>query len=300
MLNTLTRKLKRALANPALASYGVRLRLLRRFGRKEFVAAEGARSRSEAGLYVAFVQKAVSDYETFRNFKRHPSYRSVLEHTTEEEGAKYLAILREEGAHILAEIERLRANDGIGNPFTFVYPDIGRISPSTLRYMKVASDLYRLFGGDLGEKIAEIGVGYGGQTFVNDRVFAIRECHLFDLPPVLQLASRFLESFILSGSYRLSSLNQHAGDERYDLVVSNYAFSEFPETLQRAYVAKILSKARRGYLTMNTGREKTKNKLSVAELRDLLPPFEILEERPQTAATNYILVWGHKTAPAPI
>jgi putative sugar O-methyltransferase len=299
MFDRISRKLARAIKNPALASYGFRLRLLRRFGRKEFVAAEGARSRSEAGLYVAFVQKAVRDYDAFRNFKRHPSYRSVLEHTTQDEGAKYLAILREEGAHLLERIESLRANDSIGNPFTFDYPGIGSISPSTLRYMKVASDLQRFFGDDLGAKVAEIGVGYGGQMFVNDRVFAIRAYHLFDLPPVLQLASKFLESFILSGSYRLSTLNQHEGDEIYDLVVSNYAFSEFPETLQRAYIAKILAKARRGYLTMNTGREKTKNKLSLAELRDLLPPFEIFEERPQTAATNYIVVWGHKTAPAP-
>lgn len=258
---------------------------------------EGARSRSEAGLYVAFVQEAVRNYRTFQNFKRHPSYRSVLEHTTQEEGAKYLAILREEGAHILAQIESLRANDAVGNPFTFAYPDIGRISPSTLRYMKVACDLHRHFGAKFGEKVAEIGVGYGGQMFVNDRVFAFREYHLFDLPPVLQLASKFLESFILSGSYILSTLNQNAGDEVYDLVVSNYAFSEFPESLQRAYITKILAKARRGYLTMNTGREKTKNKLSLAELRELLPPFEILEERPQTAATNYILIWGHNAAP---
>ncbi len=179
----------------------------------------------------------------------------MLEHTTQDEGAKNLTILREESAHLLERIESLRANDSIGNPFTFEYPDVGRISPSTLRYMKVASDLHRLFGGDLGGKVAEIGVGYGGQMFVNDRVFAILEYHLFDLPPVLQLASKFLESFILSGSYLLSTFIQHTGDEIYDLVVSNYAFSEFPETLQRAYVAKILAKARRGYLTMNTGRK---------------------------------------------
>lgn len=299
MFDRITRKLKRAIENPVLATYGIRLRLLRLFGRREFIAAQGARSRSEGGLYVAFVQKAVRDYGAFENFKRHPSYRSVLEHTTQEEGAKYLAILQEEGVDILAQIERLRANDSIGNPFTFDYPGIGRLSPSTLRYMKVAADLHRHFGANLGSNIAEIGVGYGGQMFVIDRIFRFGRYHLFDLPPVLQLASKFLESFVLSSSYKLSTLNQHAGDETYDLAISNYAFSEFPETLQRAYIAKILAKSRRGYLTMNTGREKTKNKLSLAELRDLLPPFEIFDERPQTAATNYILVWGHKSTPAP-
>jgi putative sugar O-methyltransferase len=299
MFEKLRRKLQDAIAHPELALYGTRLRLLRRFGKREFIAREGERSRSEAGLYVAFVQKAVRNYGAFADFKRHPSYRSVLEHTTQEHGARYLDIVRQDSPHIVDLIDRIKVNDSVGNPFLFEYPGIGRISPSTLRYAKVASDLHRHFDGDLGHKIAEIGVGYGGQMFVNDCVFKIGEYHLFDLPPVLQLASKFLESFVLAGSYKVSTLNQHTGGDVYDLAISNYAFSEFPESLQRAYVAKILSKARRGYLTMNTGLDRTSNKLSLSDLRNLLPPFEVFEERPKTAATNYVIVWGHKAATSP-
>jgi hypothetical protein len=80
-------------------------------------------------------------------------------------------------------------------------------------------------------------------------------------------------------------------------VLSNYAFSELPAQLALKYVEKVLSKARRGYLTMNSGRgtgERNRGKLSIEDYNNLLPAFEIREEHPRTGPDNYILVWGHK------
>jgi hypothetical protein len=68
-------------------------------------------------------------------------------------------------------MERFKINDLVGSPTTYVYHRFGRISPSTLRYVKVASDLRRLFGDLTGAKVAEIGVGYGGQLLVLDQIF---------------------------------------------------------------------------------------------------------------------------------
>jgi hypothetical protein len=101
----------------------------------------------------------------------------------------------------------------------------------------------------------------------------------------------------VNGSYKPMTLNKNAGDDEYDLVISNYAFSELPSTLQRVYIKKILSKAKRGYLTMNSGLADsafTGDKLSLQELRGLLPRFEIFDEVPLTAQNNYLIVWGHK------
>jgi hypothetical protein len=74
-------------------------------------------------------------------------------------------------------------------------------------------------------------------------------------------------------------------------VISNYAFSELPSHLQRTYIKKVLSNSKRGYLTMNSGRGSSRDegKLSIDELRELLPSFEIHEEKPQTASNNYAL-----------
>ena len=297
MPSTFPQKIVKGLKRPGSAMNFLKWRFSQNFGSKEFVAEEHNRSESEGGPYVAFVQRAVQHYNVFRSFKRHPSYRTVLEHVNAGEGAKYLDVIKSQSPQILNRVEKFKENDLIGNPITHSYPQIGNISPTTLRYMKVASDLQKYFGDDLGKKIVEIGVGYGGQLLVNDRLFNISEYHLYDLPPVLNLASKYLESFILDCSYKISTLNQSSGDEVFDLVISNYAFSELPSHLQRSYIKKIISKASKGYLTMNSGMGSSRHtgkRLSVNELRELLPPFEIIDEIPKTSPDNYIIIWGHR------
>jgi hypothetical protein len=265
----------------------------------EFVGAPENRSESDNGAYVAFVERAVRDYATFETFKAHPAYQAILEHVTKEQGAGYLDEIARLAPDLIDRIEEFKANDRIGGGTVHDYPRVGRIGPTTLRYVKVAADLRRHFGPTPGHAIAEIGVGYGGQMLVFDRLFAYGSYDLFDLPPVLALASKYLESHLLKGAYTTSTLNRCRGDAVYDLAISNYAFSELPAGLQRRYAEKILAKARRGYLTMNSGRPDSAfphNHLSMDELRALLPPFEVFDEVPSTAANNYIIVWGHRDA----
>jgi len=81
------------------------------------------------------------------------------------------------------------------------------------------------------------------------------------------------------------------------LVISNYAFSELPLELQKIYIEKVIRKSKRGYLIMNSGMNnfsgRSDGKLHLAELRTLLPVFEILDEIPNTGPDNYVIVWGH-------
>ena len=260
-----------------------------------YIGTDLNRSESDNGAYVSFVQSAVADYKCFTTFKRHPSYTEILEHASQAEGRTYLDIIKSESPDFIALGDAFKVNDLVGTPATFNYDGIGAISPSTLRYMKVASDIRKLFGDNIGQTIAEIGVGYGGQLLINDRIFKMARYDLFDLPPVLSLASRYLESHILNCSYRTMTLNQHAGDEHYDFVISNYAFSELPSKLQLKYIEKIISRSARGYLTMNSGLANSafqSDKLSIDELKARLPAFEVLAERPLTHPGNYIIVWG--------
>lgn len=253
--------------------------------------------RSASADYVSIVTKAASDFRVFSTFKSDPTYRVSLEHVTPEQGEKYLAIIKDQSPEFLDQFDRFKINDLIGTPITHSYPGIGMISPTTLRYIKVASDLQKYFGFDIGKKIAEIGVGYGGQLLVNDQIFKVKEHHLYDLLPVLNLVERYLEEHVLNCAYKSSTLNQNSGDERYDLVISNYAFSELPSKLQDKYIEKILVNASKGYLTMNSGFEDsafTTDKLSIDELRHKLPAFEVFEEQPLTWRHNCIIVWGHK------
>jgi putative sugar O-methyltransferase len=264
---------------------------------EDFVGSPGNRSVSDSGEWVPLVAKAARDFSVFSKFKSDPIYRKVLEHVTPEQGEKYLAIIEHQSPEFLEQFYRFKINDLIGTPIMHSYPGIGLISPTTLRYIKVASDLQKYFGFDIGKKIVEIGVGYGGQCLVNDQVFKVKEHHLYDLPPVLNLVERYLEAHVLNCAYMSSTLNQNSGDERYDLAISNYAFSELPSRVQSKYIEKILVNASKGYLTMNSGLETsafTTDKLSIDELRRKLPPFEIFDEQPLTYPHNYIIVWGHK------
>jgi len=263
----------------------------------EYAGAGDNRSASDNGDYVRFVRSALADYAVFKDFKRHPSYRAILEHVSPEEGRRYLDILRAEAPDLFGRCDEFKVNDLVGNPLRHAYPEVGEISPTTLRYMKVAADLRRLFGTDGITEVAEIGVGYGGQLLINDRVFGPRHHHLFDLAPVLELASRCLEGHVLRGSYQGQTLNRCPGRAGYDLVISNYAFSELPSALQREYVRKVLAKSARGYLTMNSGRPGTPftgDYLSLEELRRLLPAFEVVDETPAPQWPNYVIIWGHR------
>ena len=253
------------------------------------------RSDSENESYGKAVVSVLKSQKAFDNFKRNHSYREILEHVSAELGRDYLDIVRERNDGLFEKaIETVLVSDDIGNPVKCRYNEIDLpLSPTTLRYLKVASDLRGLFGNNLG-RTAEIGCGYGGQTYVNDQLLSVDCVTLFDLPFVNKLIERYLNTVLLNGAYRTTVINQ-AEPNDYDLAISNYAFSELPSSLQCKYIEKVLAKSKRGYLTMNSGLSgpHSHGKLSLEELRELMPKFEVYEEEPLSSPYNYIVVWGH-------
>jgi putative sugar O-methyltransferase len=254
---------------------------------------EKNQSDSDREYYLSAVKRALDSSNGFANFKRDPDYQRVLEHVTRSQGRDYLQIVKNERPEFLDK-QQWKKNDKIGNPIKYKYDDVGYVSPTTLRYLKVASDLYTYFGEDIGKNIAEIGGGYGGQALILDTLHNFREYRIFDIPEVNELIAKYLESYLLNGSYSVTTLNNSTKQD-YDLVISNYAFSELPSDIQRMYINKILANSDRGYLTMNSGKggKRSEGKLSVEELENLLPQFEIHEEIPKTAEHNYIIVWDN-------
>ena len=267
-----------------------------RSGGKLFTHSTEYRSDSENGDYAASIQNALSNQNSFDNFKRSAEYQAILEHAGYAHGNNFLKILNQRTDGLLKEgLNTVLILDDVGNPIKHRYSGIDiPLSPSTLRYLKVTSDLYGLFGKDLGE-VAEIGCGYGGQAFVNDQMLDVQLSTLFDLPIVNKLIDRYLNTHIFNGAYRTAVINK-TQPKNYDLVISNYAFSELPIKLQLAYINKVIAKSAKGYLTMNSGLggPHSDGKLSLEQLRTYLPSFEIFEDEPGTAH-NYIIIWGHKS-----
>ena len=83
-----------------------------------------------------------------------------------------------------------------GGGVIYDYSPIGKISPSTLRYIKVLSDLILYFGNLDNLRICEVGVGYGGQARIINSIFTPHSYDFVDLNAVLLLAQKYLSNYL--------------------------------------------------------------------------------------------------------
>lgn len=161
-------------------------------------------SASDNGAYPEFCYIASKHDEIFQNFKRHPVYTQILEHVTPEQGKAYIEVaLNNPALKIDGEKWKiLLKNDSVGNPRTATYQFENAsitCSPTTLRYIKVLSDIISLFDADSIRSVSEIGIGYAGQCRILMNMLPIKTYNLIDLPEVLSLAERFLNDTSSTG-----------------------------------------------------------------------------------------------------
>lgn len=261
---------------------------------KKFVSIKSLRSESDNGLYSIAVEEALTNKKKFNNFKSNIFYKGVLEHVNYTQGLEYLNIIKK-NSNLINNIDKFLINDQIGNPKKYYYDELKtKISPTTLRYIKVASDIKKIFRDEI-TNIVEIGCGYGGQYLILDQVMKINHYTLMDLLDVNKLIEKYLEHHLLNSSYETKTINQLQSNKQFDLVISNYAFSELPPQTQISYIKKILLKSKNGYLTMNSGKENSakKNHLSLEEIKNYIKDITIIEEEPNTSEGNYIIIWGN-------
>jgi putative sugar O-methyltransferase len=246
--------------------------------------------------YLAFAQKAASDDAAFASFRRSAAYIDALEHVTVDQGAAYIVAIKRDNPDLLADIRRFRRNDDCGSPLLVNYAETGPISPVTLRYLKVASDLSLLFGDLKGMDIVEIGVGYGGQCRLICELWQVRSYVLIDLPPALAITRRFLETLGGVGPVAYQPPDSLSVGPVYDLCISNYAFTELSRAVQDQYASQVLSTASRGYLTCNfISSVHGIDSWTTEALASLHEGTHWLPEEPLTHPRNKILVWGDGT-----
>lgn len=250
----------------------------------------GRVSLSDNNAYPAFCFAAAHDHRIFADFRTAPVYRMILEHVTEEHARVCIDELRK-SPDVLSFMPEFRRNDEVGGPILMKTEDFGLVSTTTLRYAKVIADLKQLFGSLDGQKVFEIGVGYGGQCRLIDAYWKVQSYCLVDLRPVLDLSQAFLERFSLRTQIRFATMNE-LGQESPDLVISNYAFSELPRHVQDAYLEKVILRSPRGYITFNDMNPDHYRSWRVDELCERIPGARILPEVPLTYEKNCLIVWG--------
>lgn len=250
-------------------------------------------SISENETYPDFCTKASIDANLFSNFRRNKYYGKILEHISKELGQCYIDEIIKFNNDFIKKIDFFKLNDKCGNPELFEYPNIGSISTTTLRYIKVLADLNLYFKKLDNLKICEIGVGYGGQCRIVNSIYSPSEYTLVDIKPALMLCQRYLDNYVINSVLKFMTMNELQVKE-YDLVISNYAFTELTREIQDVYLKKIILNSKRGYITYNDISPVNFRSYKKEELLKIIHNSRIVEEVPLTHERNCIIIWGDK------
>ena len=256
----------------------------------------------EISAYLNACQSAAKDDSVFEQFKSSSDYRYVLEHVTEDQGREYLEFLKQHKPSYLKEpvFTNFKGNDSLGSPIKYDYENGISVSPTTLRYMKVLSDLEKYFDLEKVDNFAEIGGGYGGQSFIMSCLYSFKRYDIYDLEEVCPLINKYVRKMEVPNVKAVYIDENSSNLPTYDFVMSNYAFSELVEDEQDMYLEKVIFPSKMGYLTCNyiyTEMQKDNYVMGYAK-EDLVRimknqgfQVEIFEEVPNTHKNNYILIY---------
>ena len=271
---------------------------VRRMNNSSLFSDNKTQSDSQAAFYENAVSKVITKKYQLKRFRRVYNYREILEHLDYKDGKEYVAEIIALKQYTLNEINVFKLNDTFGNPRKFNYQNLGFISPTTLRYIHVATDIHSKFEMSKIRNIVEIGSGYGGQIAILNTLDPHKKNNyfVFDLPKVQILVEKYLNKI---SQNKVNYLNiQNFNERDFDLVISNYAFSELPFKLQEAYLNKVLVNSKNGYLIMNTGMGnitgRSRGKMSLEYIKSKIPNVEIYNECPLTGPDNYLIIWRNK------
>lgn len=198
-------------------------------------------------IYKQACTKAATDDFFFNIFKQNPTFKQVLENDSADLAQQYSTVIKEKYPHLLDSISKFITNDDVGGAEKAMVDNIC-ISPSSLRYIKTLGDIEAIFGSLDGMDIIEIGPGYGGQCKMIYDLFKPKSYSLVDLPETLLLSKKYLSKFSINvDTYTFDRLQ----DRNYDLMISNYAFTEYIKPIQNIYIANIFNRSKNVYIAAN-------------------------------------------------
>lgn len=204
--------------------------------------------------YEGVCLEASKNDDVFNNFKSIQDYTNVLEHCTKDQGVYYInQIEKLSKESFISNLDKLKENDLYGNPVVYNYPEYGKFSPTTLRYIKNCFEMASLVGETEISKVVEIGGGYGGLCKTLDSLCEFDSYINIDLPNVSLLQERYIKNFPdLYKKCIFTPCNECVKIENVDLFISNYAFSECDWETQMDYYDKIISQSKFIYVVYNT------------------------------------------------
>lgn len=248
--------------------------------------------------YEVFCESASKKKQIFQKFRGEGPCLEMVENVSLEQGTQILSYLMSKYPSIIHQSHQIILDDKFGSPVQYPFPGIGMISPTTIRYLKIAGDLESIFGSLKNFQILEIGGGYGGQCKILHDLFGFSRYTIIDLEKCILLIGKYLNHFNVPCFKCIPSVSKDQ-EINYDLVISNYAFSEIDKTEQIEYVNRIIKHIPRGYITYNNVSE-FHNLLSltidefVSMITDEKREVLVLPETPLTGDNNCLIFWRPK------
>lgn len=249
---------------------------------------------SESSLnknYLNFVREANLNQEVYDSFRNSQKYKEVLEHVGPNLANNYYKNIREFLTHEQVT-EFSKAINNTGNPQTITINDT-EFNPTTLRYINVALDIKNKFSIDSFENIIEVGAGYGGQALILDKFFKIKNYTFVDLDDVNTLIKKFLAGHSTKFSSKFYTIESLGTSQKYDLLISNYAFSELPKKLQKIVVQKGINLSTRGYMLVNHFYTLSFRYMTIRNYKKSINNLKTFEEVPQSGIFNKLLIFDN-------
>lgn len=243
--------------------------------------------------YRAVCVGLAKDPDLFAHFKRSGVYTLLHEYTTCAEGHLYASYTLEHYPDLLRFVEMFRKNDLLGDPITHTYPFFGQMSPSTVRYIKLAGDIAHHLGSLDGKRVVEIGAGYGGLCTVLSSLHKWKNYTIVDTEENLAIARLYLNQLGIK-DVTFAPFDKIPKDA--EIFLSDHGFGQCHRTLQERCLRSMVKAGSSGYMICSSyPRHFRIRPLSQQELvkkisREKLH-CELVVEEPEVSKDNFILTW---------
>jgi hypothetical protein len=220
--------------------------------------------------YVNYLKNINAENIRTRDFKSNPTYNSILEHVSNQQGRQYLALITEEFPEIESGSVKQYAelNDKYGvpskHPFRSRDGTLIYCSPTSLRYVYHALVILRHFKLTGCKSFVEVGCGYGG-LFLAICFFSqivgveVENYHLVDFPEVGNLIQHYIQvnssNFKVKPAWFLHDCHKYGEtvpSEDGLFFISNYCFTEIDHALREKYIQTLLGKVSNGFIVWQT------------------------------------------------
>lgn len=243
-------------------------------------------NKQQMDEYISSCLSFANDDHLFSYFKSRNEYCRIVAMNNEDQGRAWSDKIKND-LELCEKIDIFKKNDICNPPNLYYDNNLGYISPSTIRYIYNVYNIKRLFAISQKDisKVIEIGAGYGGMAYISSNYFNLQKYYIVDLPEVKKMCDKYLKKLNVSCHSFVED-----NEEKYDLLVAEYSFTEFDDEQMNYFYEKYFLKSDRLYLVVNFCENEKDQARRIQWLNKIKENFDVIveDEYPKSQYQNYI------------